>query len=278
MEKIKIVVDSSADLVAFDEIDFASAPLKIITKEREFIDNDKLDVLDMVNYLKQYRGKSSTSCPNVTDWLGAFGDTKRIICITITGALSGSFNSASLAAKQYMECNPEKRVFVINSLTAGPEIKLIVEKAVELIKLDYCFEDICSALIDYKSTTGLLFILESMRNLANNGRVNPIIAGIAGLLGIRAIGKASDKGDLEQLDKCRGEVNTVKSIIKQLHNLGYKGGKIRIGHCFNEGLAVKVKDLIISDYPDADIEIYQIRGLCSFYAEYGGLMIGFEKI
>lgn len=278
MEKIKIVVDSSSDLVAFDKIDFGSAPLRIITKDTEFVDNDKLDVLDMVNYLKQYKGKSSTSCPNVTDWLGAFGDAEKIICITITGTLSGSYNSASLAAKQYMECNSERRVFVINSLTAGPEIKLIVEKAVELIEQDCSYDDICSALMDYKETTGLLFILESMRNLANNGRVNPIIAGIAGLLGIRVIGKASDKGDLAQLDKCRGEAKTVTSIIKQLHNLGYKGGKIRIGHCFNEALSVRVKDLITTEYPKADIEIYQIRGLCSFYAEYGGLMIGFEKI
>ena len=278
MGKIKIVVDSSSDLVAFDKMDFASAPLKIITKDREFIDNEKLDVLDMVNYLKQYRGKSSTSCPNVADWLRAFGDAENIICITITGTLSGSYNSASLAAKQYMGCNPQKRVFVINSLTAGPEIKLIVEKASELALLDFSFEDICKALMAYKENTGLLFILQSMKNLANNGRVNPIVAGIADLLGIRAIGKASDKGDLHQLDKCRGEVNTLNSIIKQLHSLGYKGGKIRIGHCFNDTLATRVKDLIVSEYPKADTEIYQIRGLCSFYAEYGGLMIGFEKI
>lgn len=278
MEKIKIVVDSSADMLTLQGADFSSAPLKIVTSVKEYVDNDRLDVFEMVNDLKSYKGKSSTSCPNVNDWLVAFGDAERIICITITGTLSGSFNSASLAAKQYMESKPEANVFVINSLSAGPEMKLIAEKICDFASSGLSYEEICEKIMEYKENTGLLFMLESMRNLANNGRVNPIVAGIAGLLGIRVVGKASDKGDLEQLDKCRGEAKALSAILKHLKALGYKGGKVRIGNSFNEVAANRLSDLIKAEYPSANIEIYQSRGICSFYAEKGGLMIGFEKI
>ena len=120
-------------------------------------------------------------------------------------------------------------------------------------------------------------MLESLKNLANNGRVSPIVAKLAGILGIRLVGKASDKGDLEPLSKCRGEKNALETIVKQLKELGYGGGEVRITHCLNEAAANSLRSLILSDYPNARIEILPCRGLCSFYAERGGLLVGFEK-
>ena len=73
MRKIKLVADSSSDLLVMDGADFTAAPLKIRTSEREFTDDAALDVKEMATYLKSYKGKSSTSCPNVGDWKGAFG-------------------------------------------------------------------------------------------------------------------------------------------------------------------------------------------------------------
>ena len=125
--------------------------------------------------------------------------------------------------------------------------------------------------------TGLLFLLESMKNLANNGRVSPIAAKAAGLLGIRVVGKASDCGTLEMLNKCRGEDKALDVMIEHLKSLGYCGGKISIAHCFNENAAQKLKDLILTTWNMANVEFYNCRGLCSFYAEKGGLLLGFEK-
>jgi hypothetical protein len=62
-----------------------------------------------------------------------------------------------------------------------------------------------------------------------------------------------------------------------MKELGYKGGKVRIGNILNPSFADKLKELIVSDFPEADVQIYASRGLCSFYAEKGGLMVGFEK-
>ena len=278
MKKIKIVADSSADLLVFEEMAFDNAPLKIITTEKVYTDDSTLDVRQMVDDLQHYKGKSSTSCPNTEDYLKCFGDADEIFCITITAALSGSYNAACLAKKQYEEAYPDKKVHVINSLSTGPEMYLIIEKISQLVKLGMEFDEICQEIGKYMKHTGLLFILQSMKNLANNGRVSHIAAKMAGVLGIRALGKASDRGDLEMLEKCRGEKRVLDSIIEQLKKLGYKGGKVRIAHCFNEEFANKVQDSLKTEFEQINVKLYNCRGLCSFYAELGGLLIGFEKI
>lgn len=274
MRKYKLVADSSADMLETSTL--SVAPLKIITDQKEYIDNDSLDVTAMVNDLLKYKGRSGTSCPSPEDWLLAFGDADEIFCITITATLSGSYNSASIAKELYEEKFPDKKVFVLNSLTTGPEMRLILEKADELFKTDKPFEEIITELTEYSETTELLFMLESMRNLANNGRVSHLSAKAAGLLGIRVIGRASDKGDLEPLDKCRGQAKAVETYYNRMKFLGWTGGKVRIAHCINPEAAQTLKKLIIAEYPDTDIQISESRGLCSFYAEKGGMLVGFE--
>ena len=90
MRKIKIVADTSCDLFGLKKVDFACAPMKIITAEKEYVDDESLNVNEMVDYLDQYKGRSKSSCPNSTDWLEAFGDADDIFCVTITSGLSGS--------------------------------------------------------------------------------------------------------------------------------------------------------------------------------------------
>lgn len=274
---MKIVTDSSADRIALGGVSIATAPLKIITDEKEYLDDINLDVEDMVEALLKYSGKSSTSCPNPEDWLNSFGDEKEIICITITAELSGSYNAACIAKEIYEEKYPDRKVFVFNSLSTGPEMKLLIEKIAELYLNGNSFEDICKEFSEYSKSTALIFMLESMRNLANNGRVSKLASKAAGILGIRAVGKASNKGDLELLDKCRGQDKAISSIIKTMKELGYSGGKVRIANCLNQIGAQKLKELILTDFKNADIEIYSCGGLCSFYAEKGGLLIGLEK-
>ncbi len=273
----KVVADSSADLTSFSGVPFACAPLKIVTAQKEYSDDASLDVDKMVDELAQYRGKSHTSCPSPADWEDAFADAENVFCVSITSALSGSFNAAQTAKRDYEEAHPNRKVFVIDSLSAGPELRLIIEKLKEHIDLGKTFEEICSAITEYTQRTGLLFMLASMNNLANNGRVNPFVARAAGLLGIRVVGKASDKGELDTLEKCRGEKRALSCVIEHMRSLGHRGGKVRIGHILNENAARVLKDMILSEFSNTDVEIYRSRGLCSFYAEKGGLMIGYEK-
>lgn len=273
----KIVTDSSSDMLNFDTIPFAVAPLKIVTSEKEYTDNESLDITDMVNDLFSYKGKSSSSCPNTDEWLTAFGDAQYIFCVTITATLSGCYNAACVAKQIYEEQYPERQVFVINSLSTGPEMRLIIEKIAELINNGKDYNEICKEITEYTNKTGLIFMLESMKNLANNGRVSHLTAKAAGLLGIRVIGKASDKGDLQPLDKCRGEAKSRCTVINRMREEGYWGGKVRIAHCQNPQFAESIKHCLKKEFGNIDILIYECRGLCSFYAEKGGVLIGFEK-
>ena len=277
MEKFKIVADSSADLLSIDSVPFAYASLKIITAEKQYIDDADLDVKDMVETLSTYKGKSSTSCPNPEDWLRAFGDAESVFCLTLTGTLSGGYNSAMLAKRLYEEKYPGRRVFVINSLSTGPEMKLIAEYIREMILNNESYENICGRATQYMQNTGLLFMLESMRNLANNGRISSVVAKAVGLLGIRIVGTASEMGDLQLLDKCRGQQKALEAMFNRMKEFGYEGGRVRLAHCFNEKAAEILRDMILTEYPTADIEVYTCRGLCGFYAEKNGMLVGFEK-
>lgn len=272
---IKITADSSCDLTALDGVEFAYAPLKIIAGEREFVDCAELDTEQMLSFLENYEGKSSTSCPNVADWEAAFGDADEIFAVTITSNLSGSYNAARLAREEYSKKNGG-RVHVIDTLSVGPESILIIEKLRELILSGEKFDKIKEKITEYNLQTRLIFALESMHNLANNGRVSPIAAKMAGILGIRAIGRASDVGTLEMTDKVRGERGMVKRIFENMIKDGYSGGSVRIDHVKNERAAIMLEELIREKYHKADIKIQEARGLCSFYAERGGLLVGFE--
>ena len=277
MRKIKIVSDSSSDLLMLDNIEFASSPMKIITAKREFVDDENLNVDGMANFFNEYKERSQTSCPNPADWLDAFGDADDIICVTITSALSGSYNSACTAKELYEAENEGKRVFVLDTLSAGPEITLIVRKLEALVKSGMAYEGVCDKIQEYTKRTGLVFMLKSLKNFAAIGRVSPLVAKLVGFAGICIVGKASDEGTLEPTHKCRGENRSLETLINDLKELGLKNGKVSIGHCQNEGAATKLKQMIESTFEKAQVEIHKLRGLCSFYAEKGGLLVGFEK-
>lgn len=277
MRKTKIVADSSCDLFRLKHSDFSFAPLKIITAEREFVDGPSLDVDAMVDYFDKYKGKSKSSCPNTNEWLNAFGDADDIFCVTITRGLSGSYNSACAAKQIYESEHSGKRVFVIDTLSAGPEITLVIEKLEECIGNGMSYEEICDHITKYLKKTGLIFMLKSLKNFANNGRVSPIAARLVGIAGICIVGKASDAGTLEPLNKCRGERRSLETLVNKLEAEGFSSGKISIGHCQNEKAAQQLKELILAKFNDVHIEIHKLKGLCSFYAEKGGVLVGFEK-
>lgn len=278
MRTIKIVADSSANLMELNTVAFDAAPLKVITAEREFVDDRNLDLEEMIRYFKSYKGRSQSSCPNPEDWLATFGDADDVFCVAITSGLSGSYNAACIAKEMYETEHPGRRVLVIDSLSAGPELTLLAEKLEELIVAGKSFEEICAYMPEYQKKTSLLFMLESLNNFAANGRVSPAVAKIAGVLGIRIVGKASDAGTLEPTDKCRGEEKSLKTILKHLKESGLKTGKVILAHCLNESAANTLKNMIETDLPNVTVKIGKNLGLCSFYAEKGGLLVGFEKI
>ncbi len=278
LERYRIVADSAADIPMVTEIPFTSVPLKIITTQKEYADTAELDVQTMVNDLFHYEGRTTSSCPNAAEWLSAFGDAQYIFCVAITSGLSGSYRAACIAKEMYESAYPGRFVFVLDSLSAGPGETLLVEKLEELILSGKSYPEICGGILEYQDRTGLVFMLESLKNFVNNGRVNPAVAKLAGYLGIRIVGKASREGMLEPIGKCRGLGNSLDAIVKHLSNMGFQKGRIIITHCFNEAGADALKQKILDKFQNASIVIRKARGLCSFYAEKGGLLVGYEVL
>lgn len=274
--KSKIVVDSAANLYQMEGIDFACAPIKVVTEEQEYPDDGRLDAVQVAETLRSYKGRSSTSCPNVGDWLAAYQGADQVFAITITGALSGSYNAALLAAQDYQQENPEAKVYVLDSLSAGPELQLLAERLRALFDAGTPFEEICVQMEEYKQHTHLLFSLESLNNLARNGRVSPAVATVARMLGIRVVGTASLSGELEVLVKTRGEHGALERLVLEMKSRGFVGGPVRILHCSNPAAATRLKNMITTVFEGAEVQIMPCGVLCSYYAELGGLMIGFE--
>ena len=272
----KIVVDSSASLYTLQGVDFECVPLKIITDDAEYLDNGTMDALGMAQTLRTYKGKTSTSCPNVSDWLAAYEGADEVYAITITGTLSGSYNAALLAAEEYKETHPEARIFVLDSLSAGPELRLLAERLRDLVRIGMEFDEICEAILAYHKHTHLLFSLESLANLARNGRVKPAVAAVARMLGIRVIGQASEAGELDVLCKTRGEHGALERIVLELKEHGYTNGRLHISHCGNPAAAERLKHMVKAVFDGAKVDISECGGLCSYYAELGGLLVGYE--
>lgn len=272
----KIVADSSSDVRALKHVAFASAPLKITVGDTTYVDDDKLNVSELTQTLRTYKGRSVTACPSPDDWTECFGDAERIFCVTITSALSGCCNAARLAARDYENAHPDRKVFVIDTLSTGPEMALIIEKLEEMIAEGREYEAICEDITAYLKMTRLTFMLQSVRNLANNGRVNSAVAALVGLLGIRIVGIASDHGELQQMAKARGDKRAMADMLRIMKDLGYKGGKVEIHHVENIAAAETFRNKLLESFPQAQVTIDTTGGLCSYYAEDGGMLVGFE--
>ena len=272
---MKVISDSSSNVFFLGAGKYATVPMKVIA-EKEYIDTPELDVKGMVQDLKVFKGKSGSSCPNVQEWLDAFGDEDGIFCTTMSKGLSGSYNAACEAARIYMEENPGKKVHVFNTLSAGPQQAFLNEKVVELINEGLDFETIKEKALEYYCNTHILFCLESMLNLARNGRVSMAAAKIAGVLGIRACGDVK-AGMITPVHKPRGAKKATETLVEMMKERGfYDGAQLRIAHCFGETQAKALADAVLAQFPNTRVTIEPTSALCSFYAEEGGLMIGFE--
>jgi DegV family protein with EDD domain len=275
--KYKIISDSSCDIRSLKgDVPFATVPLHIVTAEHDYTDDAALDVAELIEHLRKYKGKSHTSCPNVTDWEKAFGDADAVFAVTITSALSGSYNAALCAKAIYESEYPGRKVHVVDSRATGPLVVLLIEELHRLILEELPFEEIVDRITAYQQQTEMLFVLSSIQNLARNGRISKIKAEAVGFLGIRLLGRASEEGTLEILSKCRGEEAAQVKLVLQMEKSGWRHGRVALTHCQNETGAKKLRAALHEIHPDAPIELMETGGLCSFYAEQGGILVGCE--
>jgi len=199
-----------------------------------------------------------------------------VFCVTISKNLSGSYAAAKQAADTYMEEHPGRKVFIFDSLAVGPEMAMITDKIRECEAAGDDFETVVAKVLDYHNHVHTLFCLESMLNLARNGRVSMAVAKIAGMLGIRVAGIALG-GQVTPVHKPRGAKKATQTLVEMLKERGFRDGNLlRVAHCFAPEAAEAFRSAVLAEFPNTRFLLEHTTALCSFYAEAGGLIIGFE--
>lgn len=281
-----LIADSSCNLrdykpKALDCV-FAIAPLKIEVGGEEFVDDASLDVAELNRRVAQESSATGSACPSTGEWAELFGLADNVLAITISSQLSGSYDAAVMARNMVLDeqGSASKKICVVDSKSAGGplEIAVVLLDRYLTTNPDASFEDISAFAEQVLRSSQVLFSLSSYENLVKNGRMPKLVGSLASTLSIRMLGTASSEGTIKIVGPTRGDKKTYKKIVESMRSDGYHGGVAYIDHVDNLAGAQKVSDAILAEWPDAEIYIVPCGGLCSYYAEQTGLIIGYEKL
>lgn len=277
----KIAADSSCDLregiPPLPGLSFAIVPLKIRVGVEEFIDDCRLDLPGLKKALAGFDGPTSSACPSPEEWAREFEEANCSIAVTMTSALSGTFNSAVVGRRMALERDPGKKILVLDTKSAGGQMVLLIWRIRELIAQGLSFEEVAREAVAYNRTLRLLFTLSTFDNLVKNGRMNKLVGIVASKLGIRIVAEASREGKIEVLYKIRGQSRALEALVQEMKRQKPEPspGGIVISHCGNPLGAKYLREEIEKAYPGAAVTVMETRGLTSYYAEETGILVGY---
>lgn len=276
----KIVVDTACDFREIpnkaENVIYERVPFSLQIEDKIFVDTLDLDIDKMMEEMYDSSEAARSACPSPEAYLAAYRGAKNVIVLTLTGAMSGSYNSAVISEKMLKEENKDVNIHIIDTLSAGGENDLYLLKINELIKEGLSFDEVVSEMKKYQENSKLIFVLEKVDNLVKNGRLNKFAATVVGLLNMRMVGEASNEGTLHLLHKVRGEKKAVSSIVDEMIKAGYKGGRVVATHRNNENICKKIEEKLKDKFSDIEFIIVPTSGICSFYGEEGGMLLGYE--
>ena len=274
-----IVLDSSCDLMpqhAFENAEIKIAPLTIRVGDKEFVDDENIDVPQLLDDMDKEKSASSTACPPPNAFYEHFLTADNVICICITSNLSGTYNAAVQAAEMVKEEYPEKNVHVVNSWSTAGEMVLIARYSDKLIGEGLAFAEVVEKVEEYAKEVRLVFTLEKFDNLIKAGRMKPLVGKVVAALGIHLIAQASDIGTVELMFKVRGDDKTLEKMVDYMNEQKDMTGKpVVINHCNNHKMVERLKELIKEKCNTDDITVLGCKGLTSFYAMEKGILIGY---
>lgn len=279
----KIVSDSSCDLRAAsfhsDSVAFELVPLRIQVGAQAFLDSDQLSVPELLAAMAAEKAASSTACPSPAAFARAFETVDRVVCVTISSNLSGTYHAACIGREMVLEEHPEKQICVLDSLAASGAMVLLIRRAQALMEAagdDGDFDALCQQLHRYQATLRTCFTLENFDNLIKNGRMRPIVGTLLRSLGIHIIADATAEGTIHVADKARGVGKTYRAITALMKaSKDCTDAEVVISHCENLEGAMALKRQILADLPVKQVDLLSCRGLTSFYAMEKGLIVGY---
>ncbi len=276
--KYQILVDSSCDLksdyIKRDDLGFKIIPLSIYAGDKEFVDNDSLNPREMLTAMHESKDGSRSACPSPEAWLSHYDESEYTFAVAMTSKLSGTYNSAVVARD--MAKNKEN-IYVFNTLATSGTMQLVVDKIVALIDEGREFQEIIKMVDEFIKSRNLFFILHKFDNLVSNGRMSKFAGFMAKTLIIRPVCTASPEGTIDMVSKSIGSLGAYKKLVELAKErcTDFKDRKLVITHCDNLDDALKIKEMLLEVCPFKEVDIHEMRGLCSYYALEKGLIICF---
>ena len=275
----KIVVDSCGELTEELKNDghFESVALEIEIDGCRIKDDDTFNQSDFLKRVKESPVGPKSSCPSPQQYMSAYrGSAEHVYAVTLSGKLSGSYNSAVLAKNLYEEEEKDqKKIYVFNSKSASIGEMLIAMKIQEYEKAGCTFEEVVEKTEKYIESMNTYFVLETLETLRKSGRLSNLKALIAGTLNIKPIMGSTKEGLICQLGQARGMNQALEKMVRNmiLKTKDCENRVLAIAHCNCPARAKAVKERIEESAKFKKIIILDTAGVSSMYANDGGVIM-----
>lgn len=273
MSKIKIVTDSTADLMAeeIEKYDIEVVPLTISIDGEMYADRVDITPSEFIKKMKNSEELPKTSQPStgafleVYDRLGLEGYD--VISIHLTGGMSGTAQSAQSAANM-----TETNVTVVDSRFISKALSFQVLEAVQMVEEGYHAEAIVEKLEEVRQHSRLYIVVDTLENLAKGGRIGKGTAILGSLLNIKPIASL-ENGEYTPVAKVRSHAQAAKYIAKQFAE-DIKGKVIKgvgLVHADGNELALKVKEAVKEQTGYESIKIEETTAVISAHTGVGAI-------
>ena len=275
-----IAVDSCTDMKpGYDQGEHTTrVPLTLLVGTHQIIDDESFDQADFLQKVAACEDAPSSACPSPEAYMAAYGyDNEDAYGVTLSAALSGSYNSAVLGAELLQEDYPDKKIHVFNSRSACCGQTLVLLKIRECLEAGMAFEKVVESVEKYIEEQTTLFVLESLETLRKNGRLTGLKAAIVNVLNIRPVMSSTPEGSIQQVDMGRGMKKALIKMIEQVGKTAINPAEkiLAISHCNCLERAKWVKSEVEKRYKFKDVIIVDTNGVSSMYASDGGIVVAY---
>ncbi len=275
----KIIGDSCTDLTEEMRKDghFHIVPLTLQVGEDSIVDDGTFNQARFLKLVSESPVAPKSSCPSPDAYMELFKGEEDIYVVTLSSNLSGSFNSAEVARKLYLEENPHKNIEIINSCSASVGQTLIALKIQEYAGMGLSFKEITERVRKFRESLSTKFVLENLDTLRKSGRLTGLKAIISSVLNIKPVMYGTPEGTINKLDQARGIQKAlgimVDSVEKDVKNPEER--IFAIAHCNNLERAEFVRVEILKKVSFKDCIIVDTAGVSTMYAGDGGIIISY---
>lgn len=215
---VKIIVDSTADLIPQVRSRVEVVPLTIRFGEEEYTDGVTIDSHTFYEKLIESDVLPTTSQASPYDFEEKFRraveEGHQVVCIAVSSRLSGTYQSACIAAEEF----PGK-VFVVDSQTIALGSAILTDYALSLVDRGMDAETIAWKLMQKREKVRLLAMLDTLEYLKKGGRISSTVALAGGLLNIKPV-VCIENGEIKMLGKARGSRQANNLLVQEIEKAG----------------------------------------------------------